>query len=92
MYLILMNPNDEKNGIYKGAICILDGKLWYVTGLAKPSVFRDKDKVREMVKKPKKSNPEKNFQIVDVEFYLSLIDADLSNPWVNQLRQEQLEL
>ena len=95
LYLILMNPDENKNSLYKGAITILGGKPWYVTSLARPTIFKTQREVKNMVVKLMKWNPDREFIEVTVEFYLSLVGKSLdkwSNSWINQLRQEQLEL
>ena len=94
MYLILMNPDSFENAhsSYRGAICIMNNKPWYMTNLARPSLFKIKGEAESKIKKLHKSYPNNEFIDVDVSLYLSVIDADFSNPWVNQLRQEQREL
>ena len=95
LHLILMNHTEQANSLYKGAICIMDGKPWYVTGVEHPTIFKDEKKANEMVGKLKEANGDKDFLAVSVDFYLMLIGKELDRwncKWINQLRQEQLEL
>ena len=91
MYLILMNPNDNPN-TYLGAICIMELTPWYVTSLTKPTLFPTEKAAEGVIKKLAKGRLEDEFTVMPVELYLSMVDADMDNEWLMQMRQEQMEL
>lgn len=96
VYLILMNPDENKNSMYKGAICVMDGKPWYVTNMARPTICKSENEANKIITKLFKSySVGKEFQVMSVESYLELVGKSSDkwgNNWINQLRQEQLSL
>lgn len=91
MYLILRNPNDNPN-TYLGAICIIELKPWYVTSLAKPTLFPTEKAAEGVIKKLAKGRPKDELTTMPVELYLSMVDEDQSCGWLAQMRQEQMEM
>ena len=91
MYIILMNP-DENTTAYRGAVCIMDGKPWYVTNLAKPTIFTKEKGADNMAEKLKKGNTDNVFVAIEVDYYLTLVGQDDSCRWLTQMREEQMEL
>ncbi len=77
MYIILMNPDEYENTkTYRGAVCIMEGKPWYVTSLAKPTIFTKEKGADGMAEKLKKGNPNDVFVAIDVDYYLTLVGQD----------------
>ncbi len=86
LYLILMNPNENQNSMYKGAICIMNGKPWYVTSLAKPTIYTSDKEAHKVMFKLMKEYGDNEFMTVTVDSYLTLIGESLnkwSNSWIS---------
>lgn len=73
MYIIVMNSADNPNG-YMGAICVMDGNPWYVTGLAGPTIFPTEKGASFIIKKLSKAYSDCTFEIMPIELYLSIVD------------------
>lgn len=92
LFLILKNPDDNRDSYYKGAICLHEGKPFYVTSLARPEIFKTEGEANSLIKRLEKQTGDK-FMAVSVNFYLILYGKNNREPsWIARLRQEQLEL
>jgi hypothetical protein len=87
MYLIIMNPQDNPY-TYAGAITIINGHPWYVTSLAKPTLFTNEKDAERTIKRLEKSRPDDSFSVVSVDLYLTMTNQDWSCEWLRQMRQE----
>ena len=92
MYLILMNPNTNERSTYKGAICVIDGKPWYVTNLQRPDIYASEGEANKVIRKLARFNKAVEFIVVSVGAYVNMIDDNILSKWVAQLKMEQLEL
>ena len=92
LFLILKNPDDNRDSYYKGAICLHKGKPFYVTGIARPEIFKTEGQANSLIAKLEKQT-EDRFMAVSVDFYLILYGKNNREPsWIAQLRQEQMEM
>jgi len=88
MYIILKNPDDNPI-TYHGAICIMELVPWYVTGMAKPTLFPTEKAAEGVIKKLAKSYPKDEFTVIPLELYLGMIDgSDHNNKWFKEVSQE----
>lgn len=91
LFLILKNPDDNRDSYYKGAICLYEGKPYYVTSIARPEIFKTESQAENVVRKFGKKTGNV-FTVISMDFYLTLLDKRGEPSWVTQLRQEQMEI
>ncbi len=92
LFLILKNPEDNQDSYYKGAICLHEGKPFYVASTLKPEIFKNESQANNLIEKLEKQTGDK-FLAVSVDFYLILYGKNNREPsWIAQLRQEQMEI
>ena len=91
MYLILMNPTENKQPYY-GAIVIMNNVPYYVTSLAYPTLFKTEKEALREIRRLEKGRPDDTFTVVDVDTYLTIVDQDFTCKWIKQMRQEQMEM
>jgi hypothetical protein len=95
LYLILMNPDLSGNELYKGAVCIYDDRPYYVTSISPPTIFKTEKEAVKIKDRFQKQFPNVEFYVITIDCYLSFVEENFEksqNSWVNQLKQEQLEM
>lgn len=93
MYLITMGSHDrspaDNTSPYKGAICIITGRPWYVTGKMGPDLFASKLVASASVLQFPKGL-ERRYEVLSVEEYMKLV-GDFTGfshhvEWLDDLR------
>ena len=92
LFLILRNPEDNRDSYYKGAICLYEGKPFYVANTARPEIFKSESQAESVARKLRRQDGDE-YVVVSVDFYLTLYGKNSREPlWIAQLRQEQMNL
>jgi hypothetical protein len=96
-YIITRNRNPRDLSPYLGAICVIDGYPWYVTGLHGPDIYQSEDGAALMIQTLRLA-VEGNYDITDLDEYLKHLDSvnvwkDIKkhNNWSNMKSPEDIQ-
>ena len=84
-----MNSEHNPHG-YLGAICIIHGHPWYVTGFAPPTTFKTEGMVENAIKGLLKKLPQNTFVSMPLVLYLTTVQPMWPDQckWLGPMRDE----
>ncbi len=89
MYLITMQHPDrhesDNESPYRGAVCVMAGRPWYVTGKVGPDLFGTPEAADDTFLAFPRTSEGMIYKVLSVEEYIKLV-GDYPNPWLDELR------